>query len=80
MNNVWSVGNTDANDPKFDIENFERSGRMPDLDLYGNWDEYFKESDGDVVEVCGRMMEFKSILNQNKIFSGVKLNVLAIDV
>ena len=71
---TWDVGNTDATDPRFDIENFENTGGKPDLYLYAEWDQYFLESDGGVVEIYGVMSKFKSILNQNTLFYGVELN------
>ena len=74
VKNFWRVGNTDATDPIFDIENFKATGGKPDLYLLGDWDKYFEESDGDVVEVLGRVTEFKSLLVQNTLFSGVEVN------
>lgn len=74
VKNFWRVGNTDATDPIFDIENFKATGGKPDLYLLGDWDKYFEESGGDVVEVLGRVTEFKSLLVQNTLFSEVEVN------
>ena len=73
VKDFWRVGNTYATDPIFDIENFKAVGGKPKLYLLGDWDKYFEESDGDVVEVLGRVTEFKSLLVQNTLFSEVEV-------